>query len=136
MNYYNGYCSNRLAVGWFIDNMNEKQWKWKINSVGKLSEWNIPEGIRSNGLENVRDIYAYYYKKGQAEQYYVVDKPKKKFIVNHFVFSTGVADWIEKKYIKEGKKPTPKKYHQNVAIDYDTRREANTYIIKQFSNKE
>ena len=115
--------------------MNNKQWKWKINSQKRVYDWDIPDGIKNKNLENIRDIYAYYYKRGQAEQYYVVDKPKKKFIVNHFVFSTGVADWIEKKYIKEGKKPTPKSYHQNVAIDFDTRKEANEYIIRQFSNK-
>ena|SRR3990167_10130278 len=114
--------------------METKQWKWKINAKKQVYSWDIPKDIRSKKLENVRDIYAYYYKKGEAEQYYVVDKPNKKFIVNHFVFSTGVADWIEKKYIKEGKKPTPKKYHQNVAIDYNTRKEANAFIIKQFSN--
>ena len=109
--------------------------KWKLNIKNSCYSWDIPEGIRNKDLKNVRDIYAYYYKKGQQEQYYVVDKPNKKFIVNHFVFSTGIADWIEKKRIKEGSKPTPKSYHQNVAIDFDTRKEANKYIIKQFNNK-
>lgn len=110
-------------------------WKWKINYHKESFFDYVTEcsGLRNLGIKNVRDVYAYDY--GKVYQYYIVDKPQGKFVVNHFVYSTGVADWIEKKYIKEGKKPTPKSYHQNVAIDFDTRKQANDYIIKQFKNK-
>lgn len=93
----------------------------------------LPSDLQGLGLNDVKDLYIYEYKK--HPQVWAVDKSKdgKKFIVNHFIFSTGIADWIEKNYKKEGKTIPPKHYWQNVAIDYDTRAEANAYIVKELS---
>ena len=83
------------------------------------------------GIQNLKKAYSYDYE--GYPQFWVIDKPKKMFVVNHFCFTTGVADWIEEKYIKEGRKPTPKSYQQNVAIDFKTLKEAEKFVLKELS---
>ena len=114
--------------------MKTPQWKWKINYHKESFFDYVTEcsGLRNLGLKNVRDVYAYDY--GDIYQYYIVDKPKNKFIVNHFVYSEGIADFIIKQMKKRGEKIPAKKYWQNVAIDFDTRKKANEYILNQFTN--
>jgi len=85
------------------------------------------------GLRNIRDVWEYINADGD-KQFWVIDRPQQIFIVNHFCWTTGVADWIEEKRIKEGQPPTPKKYHQNVAIGFETRAEAKKFVEKEFKN--
>ncbi len=89
-----------------------------------------PQCLSGLGLNDVRDLYCYSTDK-EHNQYYVVDTNGKGiFTVNHFVYSTGIADFIEENMKKRGDKIPEKHYQQNVAIDYKTRKEANEDIIR------
>jgi len=88
-----------------------------------------PRCLNGLGLNEVRDIYAYNTKKSFT-QFYVIDKSKGVYTLNHFVFSTGIAGWIQKAMKKRGEKIPERKYSQNVAIDYNTRKEANEEVFK------
>ena len=71
-----------------------------------------PSELTGKELKNVRDLYAYSH--DGVLQYYVIDKPKNHFVVNHFCYNANEHT-----------------YWQNVAIDFDTRKEAIDFIEKR-----
>ena len=88
-----------------------------------------PQCLDNMGLDDVRDLYAYKYK-GNT-QYYVVDSNRPgHYCVNGFVFTTGINEFSMQKMKERGEKIPPKKYWQNCAMGFSTRKEANKEAFK------